>query len=68
MKTALFDTNILIDYLKGKQEAVALFERFLKDGSMLTISLITRVEMISGIRPGEEEILKDVLDAFGWVG
>lgn len=68
MKTALFDTNILIDYLKGKQEAAALFERFHKDGSMLICSLITRVELLSGIRPGEEEILKDFLDVFELVG
>ena len=67
MKTALFDTNILIDYLKGKPEATSLLEQCLKEGQVLC-SLITKVELLSGARPGEEQILRDFLDAFDRIG
>jgi predicted nucleic acid-binding protein len=68
MKIALFDTNILIDYLKGKPEATSLLEQCLQDGQVLTCSLITKVELLSGARPGEEQILRDFLDAFERIG
>jgi len=64
MKSALLDTNILIDYLKGKPEATSLLNQCLKEGQVLTCSLITKVELLSGARPGEEQILRDFLDAF----
>ncbi len=68
MKIALFDTNILIDYLKGKPEATSLLEQCLQEGQVLTCSLITKVELLSGARPGEEQILRDFLDAFERIG
>jgi len=67
MKTALFDTNILIDYLKGKPEATSLLEQCLKEGQVLC-SLISKVELLSGARPGEEQILRDFFDAFDRIG
>jgi len=68
MKTALFDTNILIDYLKGKPEATSLLEQCLEEGQVLTCSLITKVELLSGARPGEEQILQNFLEAFERIG
>jgi predicted nucleic acid-binding protein len=64
MKAALFDTNILIDYLKGKPEAVSLLNQCLEEGQVLTCSLISKVELLSGARPGEEQVLRDFLDVF----
>jgi predicted nucleic acid-binding protein len=68
MKTALFDTNVLIDYLKGKPEATSLLDRCLKEGQILTCSLITNVELLSGARQGEEKVLQDFLGAFDRIG
>jgi predicted nucleic acid-binding protein len=68
MKTVLFDTNILIDYLKGKPEATSLLDRCLKEGQILTCSLITNVELLSGARQGEEKVLQDFLGAFDRIG
>jgi len=68
MKAALFNTNILIDYLKGKPEAASLLDRCLQEGQILTCSLITKVELLSGARQGEEQILQDLLDAFNRIG
>ena len=68
MKAAFFDTNILIDYLKGNPKATSLLDRCLKEGLVLTCSQITKVELLSGVRPGEEEILQDFLDVFDSIG
>ncbi len=68
MKTALFDTNILIDYLKGKPKATLLLEQCLEEGQVMACSLITKLELLSVARPGEEQILRDFLDAFDRIG
>jgi hypothetical protein len=68
MKIALFDTNILIDYLKDKLEATSLIDRCLKEGQILTISLISKVELLNGARPGEENVLQNFLAAFDRIG
>jgi len=68
MKTAFFDTNILIDYLKGKPEAASLLDRCLEERQVLACSLITKVELLSGARPGEEKVLGDFLEAFDRIG
>jgi len=54
---ALFDTNILIDYLAGIDSADAELHRY-RDRC---ISAITWVEVLVGARPGEEE---DVIELF----
>lgn len=68
MKTALFDTNILIDYLKGKPAATSLLKQSLQEGQILACSLISIVEILSGARPGEEQVLRDFLGAFDRIG
>jgi hypothetical protein len=47
---ALFDTNILVDYLSGVGEALAELKRF----DHPTISIITWLEVLAGVR-GEDE-------------
>jgi hypothetical protein len=47
----VFDTNILIDYLAGKEPAKHELERFPK----ARISVITWIEVMVGARDGEEE-------------
>lgn len=48
---ALFDTNILIDYLNGIVQARDEFKRY----DCRLISLITWMEVLIGCRSGEEE-------------
>ncbi len=59
--TAVFDTNILIDYLNGREEAKAelrLYENKL-------ISIITYMEVMVGAKtPKEAEILRSFLQSF----
>lgn len=57
---AVFDTNILIDFLNGIEPARAELARFDK----AVISLITWIEVMVGARPGEEQRLRAFLDRF----
>ncbi|MDD2230019.1 MAG: type II toxin-antitoxin system VapC family toxin [Candidatus Cloacimonetes bacterium] len=62
---AVFDTNILIDYLNGFAQAekeLSLYEEKL-------ISVITRIEVMTGARNKEEEqILHKFLSSFTVIG
>lgn len=55
--TALFDTNILIDYLNGRPEAEAELARHRRR----CISIVTWMEVLAGARHAEEE---DVIEMF----
>ena len=54
MKTALIDTNILIDHLKGRPEARACLQECLQQKLKMACSVITRIELLSGMRPEED--------------
>ena len=48
----IFDTNILIDYLRGKEEALEIMT---EGHSEISITVITGYEMLKGYRYGKEE-------------
>ena len=54
---AIFDTNILIDYLVGREEAQQEFDRYTRRG----ISIVTWMELQIGARSEAEA---DVIDLF----
>ena len=54
---AVFDTNILIDYLTGRDEAQQEFDRYTRRG----ISIVTWMELQIGSRTDDEA---DVIDLF----
>ncbi len=60
MVNALFDTNILIDYLNGVVEAA----KALESHEVRTISIITRMEVLVGMRPETEVVTKAFLSSF----
>jgi predicted nucleic acid-binding protein len=57
---ALFDTNILIDYLIGHNEARLVIEQYENP----QISIITKMEVLVGTTEDNEEIIREFLDNF----
>ena len=55
--TALFDTNILIDYLVGREAAAAELRRYRRR----LISIVTVMEVLAGAQGAEDE---DVIELF----
>jgi predicted nucleic acid-binding protein len=60
----LIDTNILIDHLRGNEKAALFLQDCLQGRHRLTCSVITQIELKSGMRPGEEEPLAAFLSCF----
>lgn len=60
MVSVLFDTNILIDYLNGIEQAKIELDRY----SDKAISLITWMEVMVGATPETEGIIKGFLNGF----
>jgi predicted nucleic acid-binding protein len=52
----LFDTDVLIDYLRGREQALTFVESL---SECPTISVITVGELYSGVREGQERTILD---------
>jgi len=63
--TALVDTSVLIDYLRGHEGAVDLLEAE-RAADVLQASEITRVEVLAGMRPAEEDQTRALLSTLLW--
>ncbi len=63
--SALVDTSVLIDYLRGDERAAALLEHERATGP-LHASEITRLEILAGMRASEEEVTRSLLSALTW--
>ncbi|MDD2504331.1 MAG: PIN domain-containing protein [Clostridia bacterium] len=67
MRVALFDTNILIDHLKGKHEATLTLTQCIKSGIQPACSVISEIELFCGIRPEEESQFELFISGFEMV-
>lgn len=63
--TALVDTSVLIDYLRGHGPARAALERE-RLAAPLHASEITRLEVLAGMRRGEEAATRALLATLVW--
>lgn len=63
--TALVDTSVLIDHLRGREAAADLLEEE-RSSAVLHASEITRLEVLAGMRPGEEVGTRALLATFVW--
>ncbi len=62
MARFLIDTDVLIDHLRGYPQAKLYLGEKHKEGDTLYCSVITRAELFSGLRPGEEDKVRAVLN------
>lgn len=63
--TALVDTSILVDYLRGRPQASALLEAEVAAGA-LHASEITRLEVLAGMRPSEQAATRSLFASLRW--
>jgi len=63
--TALIDTSVLVDYLRGHPGAGSLLEQE-REAAPLHASEITRVEILAGMRPNEEAATLSLLATLVW--
>lgn len=65
--TVLVDTSVLIDHLWGNDEARQALASAVENGERLTCSVVTKVEVLAGMRPAEEPPTRRLLDAVEWL-
>ncbi len=63
--SALVDTSVLIDYLRGHEGAADLLEGR-RASAALHASEITRLEVLAGMRAAEEEPTRGLLSTLVW--
>ena len=63
--TAFVDTSVIIDYLRGHEQAGEVLERERAAGP-LKASEISRLEVLAGMRPAEEDSTRALLSTLVW--
>ena len=61
------DTTVLVDYLRGRPDAVDAVRTTLLDGDALAASVLTRMELLAGARAHERAPLEAFLDQIAWI-
>lgn len=64
--TILVDTSVLIDHLRGDAAARRALADAAEHGERLACSVVTRVEVLAGMRP-EEPPTRRLLSALDWI-
>lgn len=64
---ALVDTSVLVDHLRGRAEARDLLEDEINAGEPVFASLLTKVEVLAGMRPREADATRALLGLLVWV-
>ncbi len=60
-KSLIIDSDILIDHLRKDKNALAYFTAEIEKESLLFVSVISRSEIFTGIRTGEEDTVNSLL-------
>jgi hypothetical protein len=58
MANLLIDTDVLIDHLRGVEQAKRFLRERRESGDLLYSSVITHAELLAGARPPEEPLLR----------
>ena len=61
---ALIDTGIFVDHFRGKNEATEFLKKCIVEYDIVYYSVITRIELMAGMRKKEEPIINDFLGIF----
>jgi predicted nucleic acid-binding protein len=59
----LVDTSVLVDHLRGRTEAHDALRRSVAAGQLLVGSVVTKVELLAGMRSGERRPTRALFSA-----
>ena len=65
--TLVLDTSVLIDHLRNHPGAVAAIEQAAAARSRVCASVLTRLEVLAGMRAGEEATIRDLFARIDWI-
>ena len=61
-RSLLIDSDILIDHLRKEKKALDFLDTEIEKGSLLFLSVISRAEIYTGMRKGEEEVVSSLFE------
>ncbi|NMB97615.1 MAG: type II toxin-antitoxin system VapC family toxin [Clostridiaceae bacterium] len=61
---ALIDSNIFVDHFRGRNEATEFLKKCIIEYDIVYYSVISRIELMAGMRKKEEPIINDFLSVF----
>lgn len=64
----LVDTSVLIDHLRGHEGARAALREAIGGGERMIGSVLTKMEVLAGVRPSEADKTRRLLAVLHWVG
>lgn len=65
--TIVLDTSVLIDHLRGSEPARTVLRQAAEAGEHLVASVLTKVEVLAGMRSSEEVPTRQLLDRLDWI-
>lgn len=65
--SALADTSVLVDYLRGVEPARELLRSAFEREEVVAASVLTRIELSIGMRPDERRATDALVGALRWV-
>jgi hypothetical protein len=63
----VLDTSVLIDLLRGNLSAHRALQTATDASETVVASVLTKVEVMRGMRRGEEQATRRLLDGFRWI-
>lgn len=66
--TILVDTSVLIDHLRGNAAAGRALSAASSRGERLACSVMTKVEILAGMRSTDEAVTRHLLNTLDWIG
>lgn len=61
------DTSVLIDHLRGDERARAALRQAVDSGERLAASVLTKVEVLAGMRTSEARATRRLLESLDWI-
>ena len=65
--TIVVDTSVLIRHLRGEEQAHAAVARAVGSGQRLTASVLTKIEVLAGMRAHEVDATRRLFDSIEWI-
>jgi predicted nucleic acid-binding protein len=64
--TVVLDTSVLVDHLRGDERARRVLAERAHAGEPLSASVLTKVELLAGVRADEEDRTRRLLEVLDW--
>lgn len=65
--TVVLDTNVLVDHLRGNDQATRALERLRAADDAIAASVLTRSELRAGVRPRDRGKLEALFAEVAWI-